>query len=376
VVFRDREYPGYSYMSGWGSSGLPGDFTTNANYLNPADAPQACNPSVRATAVAANAAVAAYNPTPACASTALPTPAPTATADAMTNAFNRQARRLVQYKTIDVALDATDWATYYGASRAVTVTTSYLDWGTDTFAVSVVGLGGVATSHTVTKTNTGMWLRDVWPVSSLLTNSISTAYGNAYARISNPDSGVEYIHELYVDAGSDPELTPTPTMTATAGPTPTATITATATITPTATATPSGEAWFTEVMPLPGAGAACENWNLRSGCGADDTFIELRTSAAMSLAGYRMVAGACSHTFPADSVNSGYVVVFADDMRLSSGLRCPILPPSGTLTLYTSGGAVVAEQAYSQPAAGYSWADPDPETAGGTWAQATPSPGG
>jgi len=95
----------------------------------------------------------------------------------------------------------------------------------------------------------------------------------------------------------------------------------------------------------------------------------------MSLAGYRLVAGTCSYTFPTDATNSGYVVVFADDMRLASGLRCPIVPAPGTLYLYTSGGAVVAEQAYSQPDAGYSWADPDPETAGGTWAQATASPG-
>jgi hypothetical protein len=361
VVFRDREWPGYTYGGGWGTSGYPGDYAKNANYLNPVDAPQACNSLVRATAVAANAAVAAYTPTPACASTALPTPAPTMTADAMSNAFNRQARRLAQNKTVEVALDATAWASYYGTTRNVSVVVSYLDWGTDTFKVSVVGAAGTLTERTVTKTNTGAWLRDTWSVDSQLSNNLSTSYGMAYARITNPDSGQDYIHELYVDAGAT-------AATVTPGPSPTPSRT------PTATATPSNVAWFTEVFPAQAAGAGCRDFNLRSGCGANDTYIEIRTSGLMSLAGYRIVAGACSYTFPADTVNNGYLLVFADEMSQTGG-RCAALPASGTLYLYTAGNALAANQAYSQPTAGSSWADSDPAEAGGTWAEATPSPG-
>ncbi len=259
LVFRDREWPTYN----WGTypdgpSGMIGDYGKYLTLLNPQAAPQACAPSVWATAEANTAALRSQglSPTPPCPGQPMPTPAVTPApvaspgADTLNRLFNRQARKLGSLAEMAIAADP-GWQ-YYGGSYLATITVSYLDIGTDAFDVYIPLSGDAAPQpHTITKSGSGQWKRASWYQSVYVANIASS---NSFIRIANDASGDEYLHEVFLDVRGPPptpgsptvtvspsETTPTRTPTPAAptiAPSPSATRTRTATAAPSATPTP------------------------------------------------------------------------------------------------------------------------------------------
>jgi hypothetical protein len=260
LVFRDREYPTFNWNSyPDGASGMIGDYGKHLTLVNPDAAPQACAPSIRATAQAAAAAWRAQGLalTPACAGPLLPspaiTPAPQATPgpDVLNRLFDRQARQLVNNGEMAIVADP-DWE-YYGTAYDATITVSYLDIGSDAFDMILpTNDAGASAAHRVQKTGSGQWLRETWRQTVFIAN---LAPLNAFIRIVNDGSGDEYLHEIFIDVRGElaTPLKPTATIGApvtravTRSPTPLRTTTATSiplalTNTPTAatqTATPT-----------------------------------------------------------------------------------------------------------------------------------------
>jgi len=256
LVFRDREYPTYDWTTGYGSSGSIGDWGKYLTLINPDDAPQACSPRLQATAQAANALVSGrLRVTPACPSTPLPTPAitpaptPSPGADTMNRLFNRQARRLDPGTSLRIAVSE-DWP-YFGTTRPVTVTVSYLDIGADLFTVSLPYAAGVAASQSIRKQGQGIWKRYSWTQTARIANALNA---DTFIVIANPSGGQPtYLHEIFVDVAdselpSMPTATPTRTLTSTATPTRTSTPTATPTATSTRTHTPTPTATSTRTL--------------------------------------------------------------------------------------------------------------------------------
>jgi hypothetical protein len=219
AIFRDREYPTLDYSTSYGDSGYIGDFTKHITVRNPQSAPQVCAPVVKATAVAANTAAASQlRVTPACPGV-LPTPVSTALA--MDASFNRQGRALVGGSELFLALDSA-WS-YYGSTRAVTVTLSYLDLGLDNLVVRYPNASNVSTAHTVRKTDTGLWLRATFSTTMKLSNVFDSLYYGSYALSIYNTSGMDYVHELFVDV-TGIGTSPSPLVTPTSTPTPVATL--------------------------------------------------------------------------------------------------------------------------------------------------------
>lgn len=252
LVFRDREYPTYDFSDGYGASGAIGDWGKYLSLLNPEDAPQACAPQLRQSAQAANATATASHVlrlTPACPGAPLPTPAITPAAtpspgpDMMNRLFNRQARRLDAGVALLLAVSP-NWR-YFDGVFPVTVTVSYLDIGRDSFDVILPASPATTSRQTIQKHGTGLWQRTTWTTHSSIVNALD---GAAFIKIANDSVGVEYLHEIFVDAAEAAISAPTATSTvlsvvvaATAAPTSTSTAppTTTATPSPTRTARPT-----------------------------------------------------------------------------------------------------------------------------------------
>lgn len=249
LVLRDREWPTYNWTSDYGLSGVIGDFARYLTVLNPGDAVQACSPQLWARAQAANSAVAAYRPTPACL-TLLPTPV--STQDILSRLFDRQARQLRPAGQMAIAVDPL-WR-FYGGSQTITVTLSYLDNSHSAFTVLIPDGPGSVYWQTIPRTNSGVWRSISWTQPGYIANTISTPWGKAFILLSNTGEAPLYLHEIYIDVAEGsgqqpPALSPgSPTATSTPSPssvtaTPRATSTATATSTwtptPTATWTPT-----------------------------------------------------------------------------------------------------------------------------------------
>jgi hypothetical protein len=176
IVFRDLEWGSYAYTT-TGAGGRRGDFAKNGAVLTPTAFPQACSQSLtngmdlRATTIARVTPASTIAPsgpaTPAqserpypCDGPALPTPKatfqptpspnPTSDFNMLQRLANRQGRQLPASKTLGISVDPT-WARY-GDTADITVRLTYLDSGTDTFALAVN-----EDSHTITKANTGLW---------------------------------------------------------------------------------------------------------------------------------------------------------------------------------------------------------------------------
>ncbi|MCX6786850.1 MAG: hypothetical protein NTU85_03515 [Candidatus Kaiserbacteria bacterium] len=257
AILRDKEWPTFDYASGYGDSGYRGDFTKYLTLLNPADAAQVCEPGVRATAAAANAAAAGHlNYEGACLAV-LPTPVGTQTAMDVT--FNRQARGLAAGSTLLVAAD-TAWP-YYGQTRTITGTVSYLDVGTDAFVVRYPNAVNASVSYTVTKTNTGHWVRAQFTGTAHLANVFNDpGYGDYFLSLTGV-GGTSYLHEVFVDAAGAgtplatplPTATPGPYVSPTITPHPTATTAASRTPTPTGTpyTTPTPAYWWDSMEGTP-----------------------------------------------------------------------------------------------------------------------------
>ena len=262
VIFRDAEYQNFIQSDGYRNispEGGRGPYTNHVALLTPTVYPQYCSQAVVTEEVSkapVGAATSVWRPCglstptpvgcqscPAAAPTPLwlptpkatfaptPSPGPTGDFNMMQRLFNRQAQRVNAGSVAGLALDS-GWS-HYGESRTVKATLSYLDIGTGSILVTLYKAGG-GDSHTITRTNSGLWKRETWTVANaVLTNSIAvTGRGMAFAGIM-PSTNEVYVHEFYFDIQD--VATPTPTAT----PTSTATSTSTPTSTPTSTHTPT-----------------------------------------------------------------------------------------------------------------------------------------
>ncbi len=395
-VFRQAEFPSYSWATGYGASGYQEGF---GNWLTLADYDvydQACAPWLRTLAESRNLAasgsisylacrsvasqsayaVATYVPLPTPAVTPRPTVTPDDLADTRNRFYNRQTLVLDATgarSTFDLELTA--GVPGYGAGYDVTVHLDYLDVGTGDLYVALPTTGGVYT-ETVGKSNTGLWQRETFTVAGVvfqngLTDGAHSA--GAFLRIAHDGSAADYIHAVYVDRGvqvgatptatptETPTLTPTATSTATPTETPTATPTATHTpiYTPTATPTyvPGQEPGprFSEIHPLP-----VLDWNLSGRVDGGDAWLELynTSTAAVDMSGWLLEfygGDSWAYTFPAGTVipGNGYKVIYAADVGALTGA-------TGTLSLYSPAGINVQEVNFSSSLAGLSCALPNP----------------
>lgn len=261
VVARDAEWPSYDFGGGlWGQSGYRNPFGNHLSILTPTVYPQACSPSLVATAVKYSDdnigkqpwRPCGLQPTPASGPTATPkilpspratiqpTPSPNETSDynMMQRLFNRQALTIPAGNTLAIATDPA-WSQYGGYQR-VKVTVSYLDTGTGNIVIRTATGNVTFDTHTIVRANSGIWKREVWEISSsYISNRLTSATGTAYLDIT-PATSELFLHEVYVDVigYAKPTDTPTPTPTNTGAPTSTPTWTPSATPTPTITPTP------------------------------------------------------------------------------------------------------------------------------------------
>lgn len=191
------------------------------------------------------------------------------------------------------------------------------------------------------------------------------------------------IQKGYSTGVPDETDTPTPS------PTPTPSLTPTPTKTPTPTATGTTQpAWITEIhgQPVPtgtATAAPCMDWNLRSGCGYNDSFIELAVHAAMSLAGWTLdvlnpaATVICSYTYRSDNYSWPLKTVWMDMgfLEPDEETLCPLWPITGTVKLYDAGGSLMDTRPYTNTSVTNSWCAVDWTNPAGAWAVCTPSPG-
>ena len=248
IVFRDLEYPAYSYNGGLNyDSGQQGDWRANIALMTPNAYPQACSApliSAAATYVAGLSSSYSYTakpcglllgtptPMPTPRATFQPTPSPNATSqfNLEQRVYGRQARKLVNGQEMGIEAD-TSWINY-NEVKSVNIEITYLDLGYGTVSVSVPLTTSIST-HIISMNNTGLWRSENWVIDNVyIHNAISiTDIGSALIRVINNSGADLYLHE----AGMQITLAPTPTFT----PTPTSTATPTLTPTPTSTATPT-----------------------------------------------------------------------------------------------------------------------------------------
>lgn len=182
-------------------------------------------------------------------------------------------------------------------------------------------------------------------------------------------------------AGTCPSPTPQPT--APSGqiwtvtltpPIPSSTPTPSVTPTPTRTPAPYTFLWLSEVFPA--QGTPPQNYNLRSGAGDDDRYVEIYTTGELSLAGYELQhSNGCNYKYPVESVSLGYKLAWADEFYTTAGLPCAATFVTGTVTLLNSNGLVIDALTYGGVTAGASYALTTPSNYYSGWAEATPSPG-
>jgi hypothetical protein len=132
---------------------------------------------------------------------------------------------------------------------------------------------------------------------------------------------------------------------------------------------PAYDLWLTEIFAA--RGMTCMDYNLRSGCGVDDEFVELYASGWVRVPGWAVDVGACTHMFFADSYADGFKVVFEDEFT-----NCPAgFPISGTVTLRNAFATPIATRTYETPITGRSWAAEAYTFPAGLWNDKDPSPG-
>lgn len=272
IVARDAEWPSYDFGGGmWGQSGYRDPFGNHLSILTPTAYPQACSPSLAATAVKYSNdnpgkqpwRPCGLQPTPISGPTATPkalpspratiqpTPSPNPTGDfnMMQRLLNRQALTIPNGDTMAIAADPA-WS-QYGVYQRVKVTVSYLDVGLGDITIRTATGNVTFDTHTIARANSGLWKRETWEVnSSYISNRLASATGSAYLDIA-PALNELYLHEVFVDILGyvKPTNTPTPTPTRTGEPTSTPTRTPTVTPTPTITPTPMAAGCFLYTSP-------------------------------------------------------------------------------------------------------------------------------
>lgn len=202
-------------------------------------------------------------------------------------------------------------------------------------------------------------------------------YCEQYVEISLPLLG------CYFAGDETPVPTAYPTMTPYTTPA-TATLTPTNTPVPSNTPTPTQGPWISEVLarPVP-TGTPCTDWNLRSGCGADDSFVEIGVPSAVALPDWWLAVHdgdddlTCKYTYRSDNYNWPLKTVWLDQPFVQSNEDkiCEAFPITGTVYLYNESDEVMDTRAYTGTTYGSSWCALDWEDPTGTWAVCTPSPG-
>jgi len=133
--------------------------------------------------------------------------------------------------------------------------------------------------------------------------------------------------------------------------------------------------------PIP-TGTPCTDWNLRQGCGLDDSFVEVGVSTPVALGEWGITienaaaTPVCDYEFDPDNFTGPLKALWLDGMQdLVDAGMCAAFPVSGTVYLYNSDDVLVDTRVYSVTTNGNSWAAvnwTDPE---GAWGESTPSPG-
>lgn len=108
------------------------------------------------------------------------------------------------------------------------------------------------------------------------------------------------------------------------------------------------------VYPCNPTGAACHDWNLRSGCGVNDLYVSVAAGTNYTaLAAYRLditdggQVVVCRYTFRASDVFAGVKTIFLDEMRTPAGGQCATWPRSGVVKLYDPGGGLLHAVPYT-----------------------------
>jgi len=121
-------------------------------------------------------------------------------------------------------------------------------------------------------------------------------------------------------------------------------------------------------IPTPATGI-CVDWNVRSGCGANDQFVEFYYTG--SLSGWSLSVGGCSYTFAEDNLSGPFKVIFADLMT-----ACDFgFPAYGTVLLYDPSNRVADYRNYMTSTTGHSWQAATSTNPAGSWTSGLPNPG-
>lgn len=325
VWFREAEIRKLNVGTGFEYSGVPGPFTHLASIVGSATPVTYCSTAVKATAEAWGGAT----PPSAC-STALTTP------------VARESRNALGYAASStVGIDvADDWVHGGLASNTYSVTLRYLDKGTGTITLGWKSLGGVESTHVITKTNTLGWTTAGWTMTAALANGYTTH--DVELRLAGDESILNSLTILYEADVATPTPSPTPTATRTPTPTPTATRT------PTATPEPSS-VYLNEICPDPGY-----DTNLDGQVEPGDAYVELYNGESdnVDLDGWSLVIGSETYDIPQTSLVAGsYKVIYGWDITI---------PVTGTATLYSPLDVSVDSVTWPAQSAGTCYArDPD-----------------
>jgi len=230
----------------------------------------------------------------------------------------------------------------------------------------------------------GEWWIETWPVGGTYTNLTGATVTLCTDTLATPTPTPTSTPTRTPTRTPSPTWTPNPTLitratqTAAAGGA-TATVVAAATQTAAAwtrtpTVTPTPPALIEEIFAHQAATPV--NYNLRSGAGGNDHFIELYSSRAQVMADASLVITPCQVTLPQDSVilAGGRLVVWADELvDQATRLQCAALPITGTLELRDPAGAAL--QVVTYPDVGAGLAALCPAVSGACTGTGTPSRG-
>ncbi len=102
-----------------------------------------------------------------------------------------------------------------------------------------------------------------------------------------------------------------------------------------------------------------------------DEYVELDAPQIWSVATWTVAAGACTYTLSDDTIIDGRLVIWADQMlNYETGSSLPASSPTARSRCYDADAVVQDNYAYETAAMAKAWA-----LVGGSWQQATPSPG-
>jgi len=229
VWFRGAEFGASVDGGGYTFSGYPDPFTHLVRVTGSATPTTYCSPAVRATAQAYGGSA-----------------PPAACAQELSSPAARESRNALGYAAGSVVgLDIADDWQYAGdaANRDYTAELRYLDNNTGTITVRWKFASGVGSERTISKTGSGTWRTESWP----LTAALNDGYGGHDVEIvvSDAQAILNSLVLSYAGPSAWEDATPTPTQTPTPGATPTPSRTprptatfVTATVTRTPTATP------------------------------------------------------------------------------------------------------------------------------------------